>query len=172
MNAPVLLANFTPELAAVGLTVSVLFIASLVRLAPLRVLRLPFTVAVMLLGFGAGALVNTWHGEAHGVLHDVLGFFAIGGELTPQLILFVLLPPLVFESAYALDGRQFLKNLLPIGVLAVPALVLSTLITGAAVMAAGGASHGLTWPAAFLFGASISATGVPACTTSVSAPGS
>ncbi|HBP22261.1 MAG TPA: hypothetical protein DEA08_31320, partial [Planctomycetes bacterium] len=92
------------------------------------------------------------------MLHDVLGFFAIGGELTPQLILFVLLPPLVFESAYALDGRQFLKNLLPIGVLAVPALVLSTLITGAAVMAAGGASHGLTWPAAFLFGALISAT--------------
>ena len=158
MDVSLPLANFTPELAAVGLTVSVLFIASLVRLAPLRRLRLPFTVAVMLLGCGAGALVNLWHGHAPGALHDVLGFFAAGGQLTPQLILFVLLPPLVFESAYALDGRLFLKNLLPIGVLAVPALALSTLITGAAVMAAGGASHGLSWAGAFLFGALISAT--------------
>jgi CPA1 family monovalent cation:H+ antiporter len=51
-----------------------------------------------------------------------------------------------------------LKNLLPICVLAVPVLLLSTGITGAAVMFGGGADYGLTWPAALLLGAMVSAT--------------
>jgi CPA1 family monovalent cation:H+ antiporter len=156
---PVYLANFSAELAAIGLTVCVLFLASLISLAPLRKLRLPFTVAVMLAGFAGGVLVNNWfHPHDHGLVHDLLGFFNAGGNLTPNLILFVLLPPLVFESAYNLDARLFFKNLPPIAILAVPALISSTVITGSAVMLFGGAAHGLTWPAAFLFGALISAT--------------
>lgn len=152
------LASSSPELTAVGLTVLVLFVSSLVALAPLKKLRLPLTVALMLVGFACGALVNTFGDHAPGPLGEVLGFFAAGGSLTPELILFVLLPPLVYESAFNLDVRALLQNLPAIATLAVPALIVSTVLTGGAVMLAGGASHGLTWPAALLFGALISAT--------------
>lgn len=152
------LATTSPEFAAVGLTILVLLLGSLLALAPLRKLRLPFTVALMLLGCGAGALVNAFGAHAHGPLGEVLGLFASGAGLTPEVILFVFLPPLVYESAYNLDARALFQNMPAIMTLAVPALILSTAVTGAVVMLAGGAAHGLTWPAALLFGALISAT--------------
>lgn len=153
-----ILATASPEFAAVGLTILVLFLGSLLALAPLRKLRLPFTVALMLLGCAAGALVNVFGTEAPGTAGEVLALLAAGARLTPEVILFVFLPPLVYESAYNLDARALVQNLPAIATLAVPALVLSTAVTGAVVMLAGGAAHGLTWPAALLFGALISAT--------------
>lgn len=154
----VLLASSSTELTAVGLTITVLFVSSLVALAPLKKLRLPLTVALMLVGCGCGALVNTFGDHAPGAFGELLGFFAAGGSLTPELILFVLLPPLVYESAFNLDVRALVQNLPAIVTLAVPALIVSTVLTGGAVMLGGGADHGLTWPAALLFGALISAT--------------
>ncbi len=158
-----LLASASPELAAVTVVVLVLLVASLLAMLPRRRLRLPFTVAVMLAGFLLGALIRAASDgaaqPAHpGVLADLAHLLDVGGSLSPALILFVLLPPLVFESAYALDARLLLKNLAPIALLAAPVLLLSTAITGAVVVAAGGREHGLDWTAALLFGALISAT--------------
>ncbi|MBL4846563.1 MAG: cation:proton antiporter [Planctomycetes bacterium] len=153
-----LLSSSSLELTAVGFTILVLFVSSLVALAPLKKLRVPLTVALMLVGFGAGALVNTFGEHEPGAFGEILGFLAAGGRLTPELILFVLLPPLVYESAFNLDVRALGQNMPAIVTLAVPALIVSTVVVGAAVMLGGGASHGLTWPAALLFGALISAT--------------
>lgn len=153
-----LLASSSTELTAIGLTIVVLFLSSMIALAPLKKLRLPLTVALMLVGFGCGALVNTFGDHAPGAFGEILGFFAAGGSLTPELILFVLLPPLVYESAFNLDVRALVRNLPAIATLAVPALIVSTVLVGGAVMLGGGEAHGLTWPAALLFGALISAT--------------
>lgn len=51
-------------------------------------------------------------------------------QLTPDLILFVFIPTLIFESAFNLDARQVGRNILPILTLAVPGLILSTAIIG------------------------------------------
>jgi CPA1 family monovalent cation:H+ antiporter len=152
--------NLSLEVSAVSLVVFILFLASLLALAPLRKLRLPFTVAVMLLGFVLGQLVGSGAQgtDEHGMAHEMSLILSGGGEIGPNLIFFVFLPALVFESAYNLEARQVLKNLLPISVLAVPVLLLSTVVTGSAVMLGGGASYGLTWQAALLFGAMVSAT--------------
>jgi len=157
-----LLASTSPELAAVTIVIIILFVASLLALAPLRKVRLPFTVAVMLVGFAIGALLKSGHspeGAGHGgFLADIAHILKMTGSLSPDLIFFVFLPPLVFESAYNLDARELIKNLAPITVLAVPVLIFSTGITGAGIMLAGGEKFGFTWPAALLFGALISAT--------------
>ena len=121
-------ASLSPELSAVSLVVLILFLASLLALAPLRKLRLPFTVAVMLMGFVLGKLValgmeNT---GGHGLAHELSQILSGGGEIGPNLIFFVFLPALVFESAHSLEARQVLKNLLPIAVLAVPVLLLTS----------------------------------------------
>lgn len=47
-----------------------------------------------------------------------------------DLVFFVFLPVLIFESAISLDLRLFLRNLWPILLLALPLLLLSAVMTG------------------------------------------
>jgi len=44
-------------------------------------------------------------------------------QLTPELVLFLFLPALIFESAFNLDARQLVKDLAPVLSLAVPTLL-------------------------------------------------
>jgi len=117
-------------------------------------LRLPHTILVLLAGVATGLALE---GSEHG--HGVIARLEAGAHVSPDLIIFVFLPALVFESAYNLDGYAFRRNLGAVTLLAVPALLAATAATGAAMV-------GLTallgwdwaWPAALVFGALISAT--------------
>ena len=75
-----------------------------------------------------------------------------------DLVFFILLPVLIFESALNIDVRVLLKNLIPIVILAIPIMLLSTIIT--AVLLYYGIDHALGFPivAALLTGAILSAT--------------
>jgi NhaP-type Na+/H+ or K+/H+ antiporter len=88
----------------------------------------------------------------------VVVFRSAADGLSATLILFIFIPVLVFESAYNMELRAFIRNLLPITVLAIPGLILSTVICGVVVMFAGGEQFGITWGVALLFGAIVSAT--------------
>jgi CPA1 family monovalent cation:H+ antiporter len=130
----------------------ILLLAGLLLLAlviqPLaRHLHLPFTATLVIAGFVTseilvGAGIDT--GVRAGNFHD--------------LVFFVFLPVLIFESAFTIDARLLLKNLVPILFLAIPLMLLSTLIT--AVLVYAGIAHptGFPWIAAFLTGALLSAT--------------
>lgn len=120
-----------------------LAIACLTAIA-LKRLQFPYTVALMLLGIGIG-----WMGET------IEGFdFFPTLTLSHTLILFVFVPPLIFESALNLDSRLLLRNLIPILTLAAPGLLLSTAIVGG-ILSWG---TNLELPQALLFGSLISAT--------------
>src|SRR5258708_3807979 len=90
------------------------------------------------------------------VLAGLLGFRPGFGHiaLTPDLILVVFLPILLFEGAYNVSARRLRDNLLPIGQLAGPGVLLAMLITAAIMHLA----LGLAWSSALLFGALISPT--------------
>jgi CPA1 family monovalent cation:H+ antiporter len=88
----------------------------------------------------------------------VIVFRTAADGLTPNLILFVFLPILVFESAYNLEARQVMKNLLPITLLAFPGLLLSTVMCGAGLILVARPESGITWEVALLFGVIVSAT--------------
>lgn len=75
-------------------------------------------------------------------------------EATPDLILAIFVPPLVFEAAFHLDLKQLRENLTPILLLAVPGVLLTTLLVGG--MTAMGA--GMAFGTAVVFGALIAAT--------------
>ncbi len=128
----------------VGTIVVLLLIAGGVRAITKRV-KIPFTVALVLVGIALKQLGV--HGPAF--LGPLAEF-----EVSPDVILFVFLPTILFESAFNLDARQLRQNLLPVLTLAVPGLALSTAIIG-----------GLLWsvtpfdlPSALLLGAILSAT--------------
>jgi CPA1 family monovalent cation:H+ antiporter len=122
-------------LATETLIIELLLIVSLVAIV-VRRLRIPYTVALVVVG-----LVITFQQP-------------VEIELTPELILALFVPPLVFEAAFHIDFRRLRDNLAPILVLAVPGVMLTTVLVGLIVSA--GASLPLS--TALVFGALISAT--------------
>ncbi len=83
---------------------------------------LPHTVFLVLLGIGLGVLSN------------VPGFtFFHEFSLTPELLFFLLLPTLIFESAYNINARRMVEDTVPILLLAIVSLLVSTLAIGGAL---------------------------------------
>lgn len=115
--------------------VTILLIVSAVAIL-VRYIKLPYTVALVVAGL----------------------FLALRGQsllaLTPNLVLGLFVPPLVFEAAFHLHLNALRRDLTAILLLAAPGVALSTVIVGA-ILAFTGV---LTWPLALLFGALISAT--------------
>jgi CPA1 family monovalent cation:H+ antiporter len=108
-------------------------------------LRLPFTVMLVVAGIGLSELAkwSPW------LLAPLVEF-----HISPDVILFVFLPTLIFESSLHLDARQLRRNLLPVLTLAVPGLLISTAIIGAMISF----FTPIDFAAALVLGAILSAT--------------
>ncbi len=73
-------------------------------------------------------------------------------ELAPEIVLLLVLPPIIYTSAFQMNWREFRFNLRPITLLSVGGVVFTTL----AVAAAAHWLMGLAWPVGFVLGAIIS----------------
>lgn len=124
--------------------VALLVIAALVR-ALSQWLRLPYTVMLVVAGAGVSGLLAAGPES----LHHFQDF-----QVSPEVILFVFLPTLLFESALNLDARRLRDNLWPVLILAVPGVVLSTAVIGGIVWAV----TPIDLAPAMLLGAILSAT--------------
>jgi CPA1 family monovalent cation:H+ antiporter len=132
-----------PVITTVVTIVALLLVAAAAAIGLKRV-HLPFTVGLVIVGLALGAIADRV--EPLAFLNSV--------TLSPEIILFVFLPTLIFESAFNLDSRLLSRNLAPVLALAAPGLVLSTVLIGGLVAAVTPLSLG----PALLFGALISAT--------------
>lgn len=83
-------------------------------------LRVPHSVFLVLAGI-AGGIILRWHDASHPYINL---------EAFPEIVLFVLLPPLIFESAYHINFQDLRRDIVPIGTLAVIALLISTAFIG------------------------------------------
>ena len=72
-------------------------------------------------------------------------------ELAPELVLLLILPPIIYTSAFLMSWREFQYNLRPIALLSVGGVVFTTL----AVAAAAHWLMDLEWPIGLLLGAII-----------------
>lgn len=117
------------------LVIELLLIASLVAIA-VRRFRIPYTVALVVVG-----LLITFQSP-------------IDIRLTPELILALFVPPLVFEAAFQLNASELVRNLPRILLLAVPGVAVTMLIVGGIIAWV----TPLSLPAALIFGALIAAT--------------
>lgn len=138
------MAHANPIIDGVGL-VLLLLLAAVATSALARRLRLPFSVLLVLAGIVLGQAARL----APEALAPLSEF-----HLSAELILFVFLPTLVFESAFHLEARQLRDNLVPILALAIPGLLISTSLIGAIVWFA----TDLSPISALLLGAILSAT--------------
>ena len=75
-------------------------------------------------------------------------------QIDPPVVLFAFLPPLLFDAAFRLDARELRLVLRPVLLLAVPGVLVTTLVVGGLVALALGLPLGV----ALLFGSLVSAT--------------
>ncbi len=115
--------------------IAILIVVSLVAIVVRRV-QVPYTVALVLAGLAL---------SMQGILRV---------EMTPELVLALFLPPLLFEAAFHLQVDQLLEDLGPILSLAVVGVLLSTTLLGYFLHVTGI----LPLSVALLFAALISAT--------------
>jgi CPA1 family monovalent cation:H+ antiporter len=99
------------ESLVIGIMVVAVFVA-----ATARRFRMPYTIAMVLTGLAVSLV------RLPTELSDL--------RLSPHLILVTFLPGLIFEAAYHLDLTQLRDNIRTIVMLAVPGMILSTLIIG------------------------------------------
>jgi CPA1 family monovalent cation:H+ antiporter len=127
--------------AAAPPTVLVLFVAFLVAMPLVALvssrLRFPYTAALVLVGLGISALP----------IRDSL-------QVSPELAVTVLLPGLVFEAAYRLDGDELRRTFGGVALLAVPGVLVTAVVVAFILNVA----TGLPMKEAFLVGAIVSAT--------------
>jgi CPA1 family monovalent cation:H+ antiporter len=116
--------------------VGLLLIASGVSMLT-KWVRLPYTLALVIIGL----IISPMH-------------FLPVVHVSPELILLIFLPALLFEAAWNLNLKHLRENLLPILSLALLGVIFSVGIIGL-ILHVG--IH-LSWSSAFLFGAMISAT--------------
>jgi CPA1 family monovalent cation:H+ antiporter len=100
-------------------------------------IRLPYTVALVIAGL---------------IIAFVPGTPKV--DLTPDLILSVFLPTLIFEAAYNLDFQHLRDNIRTISALAIPGVLLTAGVVAALMHYAAG----FDWVVALLFGAIVAAT--------------
>lgn len=75
-------------------------------------------------------------------------------QIDPPVVLFAFLPPLLFDAAFRLDARELRLVLRPVLLLAVPGVLVTTLVVGGLVALALGLPLGV----ALLFGSLVAAT--------------
>lgn len=107
--------------------------------------KLPLTVTLLVVGMGLSALIRAYP-DCFGMLGTL--------EISHDLILFIFLPTLIFESTFNMNVQAFRENLGPILLLAIPGVLISTAIIGVSISFL---TH-LPIEAALILGAILSAT--------------
>ncbi|MCG8347217.1 MAG: Na+/H+ antiporter [Chloroflexales bacterium] len=124
-----------PFVETEAVIIELLLVVSLVAIA-IRSLRIPYTVALVIVGL----IITSQQ--------------SLGVDLTSNLILALFVPPLIFDASFHLQFRQLREYLVPILILAIPGVLLTTIIIG--VVVASGVMIPL--PIALVFGAMMAAT--------------
>jgi NhaP-type Na+/H+ or K+/H+ antiporter/CRP-like cAMP-binding protein len=138
------------------ITVS-LFIGVAVRNL-LRKSPLPFTVALLIIGALIAIPIRMNYLDASGVFHKAVEW---AGHIDPHIIMYVFLPTLIFEAAFALDVHTFRKSFTNAAILAAPGLIIGLIFMAFLAMGIMFTGIGLLewdWVYALIFGTIAMAT--------------
>lgn len=118
----------------------------------LRGTRVPYTVALLILGIGLGSLE---YGTSHrlGKIGDAIRLWA---NIDPNLLLAVFLPGLLFESSFSMEVHQIKKCMVQMLLLAGPGVLISTFFLGTALKLT--FPYNWSWTTSLLLGGLLSAT--------------
>lgn len=129
------------------LIMSGLLVLSMIAASICRHLPIPYSVLLVIVGLAVNFFTNDVQ------VFELYHFSRF--RLTPELVFYIFLPALVFESALSMDARALLKNIIPVLMLAIVGMLVSVALVGLGAWW----SLGLPLIVALLFASLISATG-------------
>ncbi|KAE8730062.1 Sodium/hydrogen exchanger 7 [Hibiscus syriacus] len=118
----------------------------------LRGTRVPYTVALLIIGLGLGSLE---YGTSH-KLGRIGDGIRIWNNIDPDLLLAVFLPALLFESAFSMEVHQIKRCMAQMLLLAGPGVLISTFCLGSALKLT--FPYEWNWKTSLLLGGLLSAT--------------
>ncbi|WP_028108483.1 cation:proton antiporter [Ferrimonas futtsuensis] len=145
--------QFELALLALLFLILSLLVGALVRHS-LKGLPVPYTVVLLIIGLLLGLVQRA--GVFTGTTPMLAQTLELVSQISPQVILYLFLPTLIFESAFSLEVHLFRRMAPQIALLAIPGLVMATLLT--ALLAREWFPWEWSWALCLLFGALISAT--------------
>ncbi|KAK7399871.1 hypothetical protein VNO78_11065 [Psophocarpus tetragonolobus] len=118
----------------------------------LRGTRVPYTVALLIIGIGLGSIEYGTHHRL-GKIGDGIRLWS---EIDPELLLAVFLPALLFESSFLMEVHQIKRCLAQMVLLAGPGVALSTICLGVVLKFT--FPYNWSWKTSLLLGGLLSAT--------------
>ncbi|KAG6713463.1 hypothetical protein I3842_05G154200 [Carya illinoinensis] len=118
----------------------------------LRGTRVPYTLALLILGIGLGSIEYGTHHRL-GKIGEGIRLWA---NIDPDLLLAVFLPALLFESSFSMEVHQIKRCLAQMIVLAGPGVLISTFCLGSALKFT--FPYNWSWKTSLLLGGLLSAT--------------
>ncbi|KAL3652883.1 Son of sevenless 1 [Castilleja foliolosa] len=118
----------------------------------LRGTRVPYTVALLLLGIGIGGLEFGTHHH----LGKIGNGIRLWADIDPDLLLAVFLPALLFESSFSMEVHQIKRCMMQMFLLAGPGVLISTFFLGSALKLV--FPYNWSWKTSLLLGGLLSAT--------------
>ncbi|XP_021292889.1 sodium/hydrogen exchanger 7 isoform X3 [Herrania umbratica] len=118
----------------------------------LRGTRVPYTVALLIIGIGLGSLE---YGTSH-KLGKIGDGIRLWNSIDPDLLLAVFLPALLFESAFSMEVHQIKRCMAQMLLLAGPGVLISTCCLGSALKLI--FPYEWNWTTSLLLGGLLSAT--------------
>uniref|UniRef100_A0A1J3FAF8 Sodium/hydrogen exchanger 7 n=1 Tax=Noccaea caerulescens TaxID=107243 RepID=A0A1J3FAF8_NOCCA len=118
----------------------------------LRGTRVPYTVALLVIGIALGSLEYGTHHNLGKVGHGI----RLWNEIDPELLLAVFLPALLFESSFSMEVHQIKRCLGQMVLLAGPGVLISTFCLGSLVKLT--FPYDWDWKTSLLLGGLLSAT--------------
>ncbi|EFJ32010.1 hypothetical protein SELMODRAFT_267115 [Selaginella moellendorffii] len=149
-NPPSAIEKWGPETAILFVVVS-LAIGTVSRQI-LHKTKVPYTVALLVIGMGLGALEYGTQRGLGSLGHSI----RLWSNIHPNLILYVFLPALLFESSFSMEVHQIKRCLLQMVLLAGPGVVISTFCLG--LFSHFILPYGWSWSVSLLLGGLLSAT--------------
>ncbi len=121
----------------------------------LRKTPVPYTVALLIAGLGLGVMERNHWLSGEGILGEIGSAINLASQIDPHFILFVFLPTLIFEAAFAMDVHVFKRSIANVVLLAVPGLLIGTALLGGMALFF---PYNWDWTVALMFGTLLSAT--------------
>ena len=126
---------------------ALLLIAELVEPLAKRI-HLPFSIILVIIGFIGTEIVIKRFGVDTGIRWDNFG----------TIIFYFILPILIFQAALGINIKLLWENIIPIGLLALPLMLVSVAVIAVCIYYGIGHTVGFPWIAALITGALLSAT--------------
>ncbi|XP_008220964.1 PREDICTED: sodium/hydrogen exchanger 8 isoform X1 [Prunus mume] len=118
----------------------------------LRGTRVPYTVALLILGIALGSIEYGTHHQMGKIGEGI----RIWANIDPDLLLAVFLPALLFESSFSMEVHQIKRCMVQMIILAGPGVLISTFCLGSALKLT--FPYGWSWKTSLLLGGLLSAT--------------